>query len=107
MLKRPKVVRKIDKRAKRGERRKGDIKYYDVTCAFDIETTNSDSDGFAYSFQMCIGGAVVVPRYFEDWVDILETLVDKWGITTKKRLVLYVHNLGYEYTYLIQMLCNR
>ena len=107
MVKRPKVVRKVEKKTKRGERRKGDIKYYNVTCAFDIETTNNDADGFAYSFQMCIGGAVVVPRYFEDWVDILEALVDKWGITTKERLVLYVHNLGYEYTYLIQMLCNR
>lgn len=107
MLKRPRVVKKSKGRAKRGERRAFDRCYLDTTCAFDIETTNGDSDGFAYSFQMCIGGAVVVPRYFEDWVDILETLVDKWGITTKRRLVLYVHNLGYEYTYLIQMLCNR
>lgn len=82
-------------------------KYMDVTATFDIETTNDDTDGFAYSFQTCIGGAVVVPRYFEDWADIMEALVDKWHLSEKKRLVVYVHNLGYEYTYLIQMLCDR
>ena len=82
-------------------------KYIDVTATFDIETTNSDTDGFAYSFQTCVGGAVVVPRYFEDWAEIIETLVDSWGLSKKKRLILYVHNLGYEFTYLIQMLCHR
>lgn len=81
--------------------------YVDVTCTFDIETTNTDTDGFAYSYQMCVGGAVVVPRYFEDWADIVETLVNKWGVTEKKRLVIFVHNLGYEFTYLIQLLCDR
>ena len=66
MLKRPRVVKKSKGRAKRGERRAFDRCYLDTTCAFDIETTNSETDNFAYSFQMCIGGAVVVPRYFED-----------------------------------------
>lgn len=104
MLKKPKAVAQKSKRAKAGQRRFV-RKYMDVTCTFDIETTNTEEDGFAYSFQTCIGGAVVVPRYFEDWVDIIDTLVDKWGITEKKRLIIFVHNLGYEYTYLIQMLC--
>lgn len=81
--------------------------YLDVTATFDIETTNTDDDGFAYSFQTCINGVVVVPRYFEEWAEIIETLCDKWRVTEKRRLVIYVHNLGYEYTYLIQMLCNR
>lgn len=102
MLGTPKTVQE---RCKKNARPKP--KYLDVTCTFDIETTNTDTDGFAYSFQTCIGGAVVVPRYFEEWADIMETLVDKWSITERKRLVVFVHNLGYEYTYLIQMLCDR
>lgn len=102
MLGTPKTVQERTKKNARPKPR-----YLDVTCTFDIETTNTDTDGFAYSFQMCIGGAVVVPRYFEDWADIMETLVDKWSITERKRLVIFVHNLGYEYTYLIQMLCDR
>lgn len=81
--------------------------YLDITCTFDTETTNTDDDGFVYSFQTCIGGAVVVPRYFEDWADIIETVLDRWHITERRRLIVFVHNLGYEYTYLIQMLCER
>lgn len=95
----------VQERTKKNARPKP--RYLDVTCTFDIETTNTDTDGFAYTFQTCIGGAVVVPRYFEEWADIIETLVDKWSITERKRLVIFVHNLGYEYTYLIQMLCDR
>lgn len=99
------IPKTVQERCKKNARPKP--KYLDVTCTFDIETTNTDTDGFAYSFQTCIGGAVVVPRYFEEWADIMETLVDKWSITERKRLVVFVHNLGYEYTYLIQMLCDR
>lgn len=83
------------------------VEYIDVTCTFDIETTNSDEDGFAYSFQTCIGGLVVVPRYFEDWAELIETLCDKWRVTDKLKLIIYVHNLGYEFTYLIQLLTLR
>lgn len=102
MLGTPKTVQERTKKNARPKPR-----YLDVTCTFDIETTNTDTDGFTYTFQTCIGGAVVVPRYFEEWADIIETLVDKWSITERKRLVIFVHNLGYEYTYLIQMLCDR
>lgn len=83
------------------------VEYIDTTCTFDIETTNGDADGFAYSFQTCVGGVVVVPRYFEDWAEMVETLCDKWRVTDKRKLVLYVHNLGYEFTYLIQLLTLR
>lgn len=83
------------------------VEYVDTTCTFDIETTNGDADGFAYSFQTCVGGVVVVPRYFEDWAEMVETLCNKWRVTDKRKLVLYVHNLGYEFTYLIQLLTLR
>lgn len=95
----PKTVKKSSKQFA--------TKYLDVTATFDIETTNSDTDGFAYSWQTCIGGEVIVPRYFEDWAEMLEILVDKWYISSKQRMVLYVHNLGYEHQYIVQLLSAR
>ena len=95
----PKTVKKSSKQFA--------TKYMDVTATFDIETTNSDTDGFAYSWQTCIGGEVIVPRYFEDWAEMLEILVDKWHISSKQRIVLYVHNLGYEHQYIVQLLSAR
>ena len=98
-LVRPKTVRKHGKQFAPD--------YLDITATFDIETTNTEKDGFPYSWQMCFGGVVVVPRYFEDWAEILETLVDKWNISSKRRLVLYVHNLGYEHQYIMQLCASR
>lgn len=94
-------------KVKRTKGRKYMSSYLDTTATFDIETTNTDTDGFAYSWQTCIGGVVIVPRYFEDWAEMLETLVDKWGVNDKNRLVLYVHNLGYEHQYIMQLLTAR
>lgn len=98
-LVKPKAVKKSSKQFA--------AKYLDITCTFDIETTNTDTDGFAYSWQTCIGGEVIVPRYFEDWAAVIETLVDKWHVSSKQRLVLYVHNLGYEHQYIMQLLSAR
>lgn len=79
--------------------------YLDITSTFDIETTNTDTDGFAYSWQTCVNGRVVLPRYFEDWLDILNHLADLWHLELGKRhMVVYVHNLGYEFNYVAQLL---
>lgn len=82
-------------------------KYLDVTCTFDIETSNNELEGFPYSFQTCFAGAVVLPRYLDDWLEVMEGLVDKYKVSAKRRLVCFVHNLGYEYTYLAQILNAR
>ena len=60
------------RKVKRTKGRKYMSSYLDVTATFDIETTNTDTDGFAYSWQTCIGGEVIVPRYFEDWAVMLK-----------------------------------
>lgn len=76
--------------------------YLDCTCTFDTETTNTETDGFVYSFQMCFAGQVVIVRYIEDFYAIIDTLLDRWRVTDTTHLVIYVHNLPYEYFYLIQ-----
>lgn len=83
------------------------VNFLDCTCTLDIETTNTDADGFMYTCQMCIDGQVVVLRYIEDVFTLLETLADLWHVSGKCKLVLYVHNLGYEFMYLSQMLAAR
>lgn len=85
---------------------KGRRRYLDMTCTFDIETTNIETDGFAYTFQCCIGGTCALFRYFEDFKAALEMLVRVYHLSNDKRLVLYIHNAGYEYFYLIQLFCH-
>lgn len=104
-LRRLSVPKTVTKKQKKTTRYK--TEFFDVTATFDIETTNTDEDGFAYSYQMCIGGVVVVPRYVEDWLDIIDTICDKWRVSENRRLVIYIHNLGYEFMYLSQILAGK
>lgn len=83
----------------RGEKHK----ICECICTFDIETTNTQDDGFAYSFALNIDGKNIVLRYIEDVIKLLEHLAERHNLSKSKRLIIYVHNLGYEYWYLTQI----
>lgn len=80
------------------------VEYIDTTATLDIETTNTEDDGFLYSIALNIGGHDVVFRYVEDFLELMERLVIEYGLNEKRHLVIYVHNLGYEHMYLTQVL---
>lgn len=80
--------------------------YFDTTCTLDIETTNTPDDGFLYTIQFNIGGQNYLFRYVEDFIKFIEFLLVKWDISLQRRLVFYIHNLGYEHYYLTQILSD-
>lgn len=71
---------------------------------FDIETTTmKDGDsyrGFMYIWQFCIDGTVI---YGNDWYDFI-LLLDIISEIVHSRLVIYIHNLGYEFQFMRQLL---
>ena len=81
--------------------------YINLTCALDIETTSTEADGFLYTIQANFGGMNVLVRYVEDWLRIVDMLVENFELTPERRLVIYVHNLGYEHMYLTQIMRER
>lgn len=81
-------------------------RYADITATLDIETTNTPDDGFIYSIQCCIDGVTAVFRYVEDFINLMEEFSDRCHLNMEKRMVLYVHNLGYENHYLTPILHN-
>lgn len=80
--------------------------YVDLTCTLDIETTNTQEDGFIYSIALCIAGECIVVRYVEDLISILKTMITHFRLSDKRHIVIYVHNLGYEHMYLTQILSD-
>lgn len=88
------------------------VHYLEIPCAFDIETTNIykrkeggkiDSDhrpyAFMYHWQMCIGRHVVFGRTWEEWLSCLDRLTREMNLSDDHRLVIWVHNLPFEFQF--------
>lgn len=77
---------------------------YDIICSFDIETSNfyqnAKKVALMYVWQVCINGFCVVGRTWEEFTFFIETLSQKFKTDTQNRLVIYVHNLGFEFEFI-------
>lgn len=82
--------------------RKKEINYLDCVCAFDIETTTITKDGkeinFMYIWQFQIDEDVTV--YGRTWSQFKLFMKRLREHLHGKQLVVYVHNLPYEWQYL-------
>lgn len=81
------------------------VTYLNIPCAFDIETTsmviNGEKFAFSYIWQFGIGlDNVYYGRTWAELLDFLEDLKGYLGLNESKRLVIYVHNLGYEFQFM-------
>lgn len=101
--------------------------YYNIPCAFDIETTSfyRDTDGRAYTYeqvlkmtdakgrkaklekaaimyvwQFGINGYLVMGRTWGEFVTMMQTVSEVLSLSDKLRLIVYVHNLSYEFQFL-------
>ena len=82
------------------------IEYINIESGFDIETTSSkvnDSKvAFMYVWMIAIGyeGDTFYGRTWDEFVDLCGQLQEHFELTDEKRLVVYVHNLGYEFQFM-------
>ena len=79
--------------------------YYDISCALDTETTNliiDDEHKYAwiYIFQIMIGDTFITCRTFDELADVFTNLKLTYGLNEKKRLIVYVHNLPFEFQFM-------
>lgn len=96
----------------RGGRGRNKIEYYNFPCAFDIETTTIKAGeldyiasedappiAFPYLFQWNIYGRVIMVRQYEHAKDIFKWLAGYFKTSSSRRLILFVHNLNFEYVF--------
>lgn len=83
--------------------------FYNIPVAFDIETTSmrmtelKDSYGYMYHWQMCINEDVVFGRTWAEFILFLKRIINEMSTLTY-HLVIYVHNLGFEWQFMNQFL---
>lgn len=82
------------------------IRYFNVPCAFDIETSSWKDDlgnkcACMYVWQLCVYGAVIVGRTWDEYVACTDALAKELDLDPeRKRLLIYVHNLGFEFQFM-------
>lgn len=94
------ILKKIDKKVLSNKK----IKYYQIPCAFDIETTNINYNGkaigFMYVWQFIIDGYLIIGRTWEEFVKMIDDLATQLYLSKKRRLICLVHNLSYEFQFM-------
>ena len=80
------------------------INYYNIPCAFDIETTSFyrgvEKQAIMYCWTLSLNGYIIIGRYWSEFEDVLEMLEDRLGLSLQNRLIIYVHNLSFEFQFM-------
>ena len=87
-----------------GERKK--VAYIDTPASFDIETTSlyycGEKHATMYVWSFSIDGYSILGRTWEQFIYTLDVLADFFDTGEEKRLLIYVHNLSYEFAFFCQ-----
>lgn len=82
----------------------GDYEYINIATAFDIETTSMTVDerkyAFPYYFAFAVNDKVIHMRTMEEFVNFIDDLAFDLEVNMYKRLVVYVHNLPFEFKFI-------
>lgn len=80
-----------------------DNKMYNIPCSFDIETSSYYDYGVKratmYVWSFCLNGSTIIGRTWREFINLLDFVSVKLN-TKKTTLVIYVHNLGYEFQWM-------
>ena len=81
------------------------IEYLNIPAAFDIETTSmEDEDGnkiaFMYAYTLNLNGKHVLGRTWDEFMFQLEKIKEFYSLNDKRRIIIYIHNLSFEFQFL-------
>lgn len=73
-----------------------------VASVFDIEATsfynsNNEKQSTMYAWVFGLNGRCIRGRTWGQFVGVIKHLKDYYNLSTKRRLIIYVHNLAYEF----------
>lgn len=90
------------------------IQYYNIPASFDIETSSffrspgkcdrenveGEKVSIMYVWMFCIYGVVIIGRTWDEFMDLCRGLCKKLHLYLGKRLIVYIHNLAYEFAFM-------
>ena len=83
------------------------VSYYNVPCAFDIETTSTyigdEKRAFMYIWMLGIDGKCIIGRTWKEFEHAIEYISKYLELSESALLLVYVHNLQYEMQFIKDM----
>lgn len=80
------------------------ISYLNKPIAFDIESSSFYEDGekraIMYAWVLGIDGQTIIGRTWKDAIDLIDKLSSKLHLNNDRRIIIYVHNLSYEFQFI-------
>lgn len=74
-------------------------KYARISAGFDIETTRIETHAFMYHWQVSMNDEILLMRRWDDFTTLLRQ-IDNWCKPKKCGLIMWVANLGHEFSFL-------
>lgn len=87
-------------------KKRNGVEYLNLESAFDIETTSTEIEGrktaFMYAWMVGVGHdqPVYYGRTWGGFKRFMQDVVEFFDLSTDRRLVVYVHNLGFEFQFI-------
>lgn len=80
------------------------VEYINVASVIDIESSsfidsNGNKTAIMYCFTIGINGVSYLGRTYDELFEMLELFHSAFDLSFNKRLVIYIHNLGYEFQF--------
>ena len=83
------------------------IYYANISTAFDIETSSfyegEEKRACMYAFVVGIGGYIVTGRTWNEFCYIIHRIARYYDLSLNKRMIIWVHNLSYEFQWICKM----
>lgn len=78
-----------------------------IACSLDIETSSfyelGQKRNIMYAFVLGMNGRCYIGRTWKDFIHCINEIILKYDLNENKKLIFYVHNLGYEFQYIKKM----
>lgn len=98
----------VKKRVRTNDGKWGIIELYNIPVSFDTENSSffqligneEIKVAITYVWSFCINGLTVLGRTWQEYIFFIKNLAQLLELNIKKRLVVYVHNLGYDFQFM-------
>lgn len=75
-----------------------------IPCSFDIEVSSfyegEEKRAIMYCWVLGINGKCVIGRTWEQFMECMKLVVNKYQLNPNRRMIFYIHNLAYEWQFI-------